>query len=153
MIEHVGAIGGQRELEQRAGERVARLDEREEAARGEIEPLQRAPDVADDLAHQPVIAMRVERAIDVEHRLRIAGRAQQDRADLRLVQPQPQQRIVELAKRAQRPRLIAGREELLGGRRLRLIGRADRQLARPAWRDRSCRARSGSESCRRRSSD
>ena len=105
--EHVRAIRGERQLEERPGEGVAGLDESEETARGEIEPLQRAPDVADDLAHQPVIAMRVERPIDVQHGLRIARGAQENRADLGLVQPQPEKRIVELAKRPQRPRLIA----------------------------------------------
>ena len=77
MIEHVDAIGGERQLEQRARERVARLDQREETPRGQIEALQRAADLADDLAHQPVILVRVERRIDVEHRLRVTGRAQQ----------------------------------------------------------------------------
>ena len=106
------AIGGERELEQRARKRVARLDQREHAARREIEALQRAADVADDLADQPVVAIGVQRRVDVEHRLRIASRAQQNRADLRLVEPQPQQRVVQLAERADRPRLIARRYEL-----------------------------------------
>ncbi len=131
MREHVRAIRGERELEQRAGKGVARLDEREEAAGGEVEPLQRAADVADDLAHQPVIAMRVERSIDIEDGLRIARCAQENRADLRLVQPQPQKRIVELAKRPQRPRLIAGLLERVRRVGLRTVGGADRELADP----------------------
>ena len=59
-------------------------------------------------------ALRVQRGIDGEHGRRIADRAQHDGADLRLVQPQAQQRVVQLAERAQRPRLVAGRQELVG---------------------------------------
>ena len=66
--------------------------------------------------------MRGQRVIDRQHRVAIAFRADDDRADLRLVDAQPQQRIVELAERAQRPELIAGGEDLLD--RLRVaVGR------------------------------
>ena len=105
MIEHVGAIGGERQLEQRAGKRVARLDQREEAARGQVHALQRAADQADDLAHQPVRRVGVAAPRRRRAPLRGSPSARSDHgADLRLVQPQPQQRIVELAERAQRPR-------------------------------------------------
>ena len=50
------------------------LDEREEAPRREIDPLQRPLDQLDDLAHQPVVAVRGERPIDGEHRLGISCR-------------------------------------------------------------------------------
>ena len=75
--EHVGAVGGERQLEERAGKGIARLDEREEGARRQIDALQRAADVADDLADQPVAAVRGQRGVDAEHGRRIAGRAQQ----------------------------------------------------------------------------
>ncbi len=137
MIEHVGAIGRQRQLEERSGKRVARLDQGEHAARREVDALQRAANLTDDLADQPVIFTRVECGIDVEHRLRVRqSHATDDRADLRLVDPQPQNRIVQLAEGAERPRLVAGRHEFIGGGRLRRVRRADRQIADAAWRDR-----------------
>ena len=58
VIEHVGAVRREGELEQRAGETAARLDQREEAARGHVEPLQRPLDEVDDLPHEPVIGVR-----------------------------------------------------------------------------------------------
>ena len=75
---------------------------------GEIDALQRALHEVDDLAHQPVRLVRDERPVDRQHRVAIAFGADHDGADLRLVDPQPQQRVVELAERAQRPELIAG---------------------------------------------
>ena len=55
----------------------------------------------------------VERRVDGEHGLRVAGGAKDDGADLGLVEPKAQQRIVELAEGAERPRLIAGGQELV----------------------------------------
>ncbi len=53
-------------------------------------------------------ALACSTSIDGDHRFGIADGADDHRADLRLVQPQPQQRIVELAERAHRPRTVAG---------------------------------------------
>ena len=84
--------------------------EREEAARGQVDALQRAADETDDLAHQPVSTVWRAAPRRREHGFGIARRAQDDhRADLGFVQPQPQQRVVELAERAKRPGLVAGR--------------------------------------------
>ena len=98
IVEHVGAVGGERELEQRAGEARARLDEREEAARREVDALQRAAQQADDLAHEPVVLVRQQRRVHGEHRRGIALGLQQPGADLGLVDAQPQERVVELAR-------------------------------------------------------
>ena len=59
-----------------------------------------------------------------------SDRPDQHGTDLRLVQPQPQQRIVQFPKRPQRPRLVAGGHEVLRGGGLRCVGRGNRQLAR-----------------------
>ena len=112
IVEHVGAIGGERQLEQRAGEAAARLDEREEAARRQVQALQRALHEVDDLAHQPVRpGARAASRSTASTASRIAFGLDDDRADQRLVHAQPQQRVVELAERAQRPELIAGRDD------------------------------------------
>ena len=78
-----------------------------------------------------------QRVVDGEHARRIALGLEDDRADLRLVDAQPQQRVVELAKCAQRPELIAGREDL---RRASVgcaaSGARDGQRRRRASRDR-----------------
>ena len=82
-------------------------------ARREVEPLQRALHEVDDLAHEPVRLVRGERLVDREHGVAVALGPEDDRADLRLVDAQPQQRVVELAERAQRPELIAGLQDRL----------------------------------------
>ena len=67
VVEHVGPIRGERQLEQRAGKTAARLDQREEAARGQIHALQRPLDEVHDLAHQPVVLMLQQHRVDREH--------------------------------------------------------------------------------------
>jgi hypothetical protein len=103
-----GAIGGKRELEQAAGETAARFDEGEEAARRQIHPLQRALDEVNDLAHEPVIPMRKKNVVGSNHRRGIAARANDDRTDCRLIDPQMKQCRVELPEHAERPELISG---------------------------------------------
>src|SRR5207245_1654315 len=66
--EHVGAVGGERQLEERAGERRARLDEREEGAGGEIEALQHPLLEGEDLAQQPVVAVAAAAAARARER-------------------------------------------------------------------------------------
>ena len=56
-VEHVLPVGGQGDLEQRADEAAARLDQREQAARGGVEPLHRPLPVLNDLVDQPVVAV------------------------------------------------------------------------------------------------
>ena len=67
VLEHPGqlerAVGGERELEQRAGEAGARLDQRDEGAAGDVEALQRALEVVHDLVGQPVVAVREQQLV------------------------------------------------------------------------------------------
>src|SRR5437660_1683242 len=58
--EHQGAVGGEDQLGEAAGKAAARLDQREQAARGHIDPLQDALPEQPDLAHEPVIRMFCE---------------------------------------------------------------------------------------------
>ena len=71
-----------------------------------------------------------ERPIHRKHRFSIAFGTDDHRADLRFVQPQPQKRIVELAKRAQRPPLVASGQNLGGRRRLLSRGRLHGEIRR-----------------------
>ena len=51
----VDAVAGERQLEQGAGEAGALVDQREQAARGDIETAERPAQKADRFAHQPMI--------------------------------------------------------------------------------------------------
>src|SRR5207245_100034 len=51
------------ELEQRAGEARARLDEREHRARGDVEALERALEIETDLTHEPVVPVVREQPV------------------------------------------------------------------------------------------
>ena len=93
----------------------SRCRSREKRPRRHVQSLQRAFHQQNDFACQPVLAAgQIEKSsIDGEDRLRIAFGLENDGADLRLVEPQSQQRIIELAKRTQRPELIAGLQDFL----------------------------------------
>ena len=129
MIDHEGTIGRQRQLEQGAGKGISRLDEREETAGRQVHALQRAANQADDLAHEPVVLVGGQRLVHGRNRRGRAHGPQDDHANLGLVQPQPQQAVVELAEGPHRPGLVSGQLERLGCGRLRRVGRRDRQLA------------------------
>ena len=116
IVEHVRAIGSQRQLEQRPGPAASRLDEREEAAGRQIETFQRALDEVDDLADEPMLldartASRRSTAPD-----RHSPSSEDDRSDQRLVHPQTQQRVIELSKRSKRPETVAGSEDAVWSR-------------------------------------
>ena len=75
--------------------------------------------------------MRHEEPIDGEHRVDVACGSNHDRADFRIVHAQPQQRIVELAKRAKGPELIAHCDDGIGRRRHRFSRPLNGQIRRP----------------------
>ena len=64
-----------------------------------------------DLADEPVVPVRIERPSTASARRRIALRLDDDGADLRLVEAKPQERVVELAERAERPEPVARGDE------------------------------------------
>ena len=101
-VEHQRAVGGQRQLGERAGEAAARLDEGDERAGRHVEALQRARPVQPDLAGQPVVVG--EDRLGGGDGVGVAGRAQDPRAELGLVEAQMQDGVVELAGRGQHPR-------------------------------------------------
>jgi len=83
------------------------------------------------LAHQPMRPVGEQRPVDRDHRGTVAFGPHEDGADLRLVDPQAEQRIVQLAEGAQRPELIPGLHNLVRGRGLEAGGRPHRQVRRP----------------------
>ncbi len=71
-VEHVAAVGGERDLQKRAGEAGARLDQREHRARRDVEAGQGAPQVADHLADKPVVLVLFKQSIKFENLLGVA---------------------------------------------------------------------------------
>jgi hypothetical protein len=137
VVEHVRAIAGQRELEQRAGKGAARLDQGKEASRRQIDPLERSRDESHDLPHEPVIAMLGEHLVAREDIHRIAHGSNNNGPNLRLVESQSQNRIVQRSEGAERPVLVADLKDAFRRRRLRGLRRSDRELGKTTGRDRS----------------
>ena len=82
--EMIDPVASKRDLEQCAGEAGALVDERKQAARGDVEAAQRSAQIADRLAHEPVPSKRVEPRIHRENGLKLAFRLHQPHADVEL---------------------------------------------------------------------
>src|SRR5438105_3347273 len=91
--------------------------EREEALGRQVESAEHARHVQYDLADEPVVAVRDERAVYGEHVLYLTLGADENESDLRLVHAQVQQRVVQLSIRAQRPVRVSEFNNLFGVRR------------------------------------
>ena len=74
--------------------------------------------------------MLCQRLVGGEHVLRVAVGVQRDQADFRLVEAQAQQRVVQLAERAQGPQVAALGNHAVRVRRRRLGWRCDRERRR-----------------------
>ena len=98
----VAAVAGQRQFEQRAGEARARLDQREQAARGHVQAAEGAAQQADGLAHQPVVLVRHQRGVHRQHGRGVAFGLDQPGADLELVGAHRQDRVFQFARHLQR---------------------------------------------------
>ena len=111
VLEHPGQlerpVGGQRQLEQRAGEAAARLDRRDQAAAGHVEPPQRALEVVQDLVGEPVVLAAEQQLVVGEDQGRVAFGAEDPGAELGLVGAQVQDQVVELTGHRERPELRA----------------------------------------------
>ena len=115
-VEHVLAVAGQRQLQQRAGEARPRLDQRDQRAGRDVEPLQRALEVVADLVDQPVDAgVLGDHPLEGQRVLDGAPRADHPGAQLQLVGAQPQDEVVELAGHGQRPEVGAELVDALHG--------------------------------------
>ena len=72
-----------------------------------VEAAQHARHVQHRLAHEPVVAARLELGVGTEHALRDRRAClQEHQADVLVVEAQAQQRVVELAEGAQRPPVL-----------------------------------------------
>ena len=122
VLEHPGqlerTVGGQGELEQRTGEAAARLDNRDQAAAGHVQPPQRALEVVQDFVGEPVPRVGEQEVVVREHGGRIPLGAEDPGPELGLVGAQVQDQVVELARHRQRPEpgALAGRLGHVGGR-------------------------------------
>ena len=67
VVEHVGPIRGERQLEQRARVTAAGLDHREEGPRREVHPLERALHEVNHFPNEPVVLVLEQRPIDRQH--------------------------------------------------------------------------------------
>src|SRR5262249_56615612 len=101
--EHVGAVGGQSQLEQRAREARARLDEGEDGPRRRIETLERAPEIEADLADQPVAGVVDQHAIVRLDALGVTDGTEDPESDRGFIRTEVEDQVVELARDGQRP--------------------------------------------------
>src|SRR6267142_1085552 len=124
-VEHVAAVGGERDLQKRAGEAGARLDEREHRARRNVEARQRAPQIADDFANKPVVAVLFKQSIKFENLLGVTFGFQNPQPYFALIVPQVEDGAIELAPETQRVPVGASFED-------RLFRTFDSDLCRPA---------------------
>ncbi|MNT01925.1 hypothetical protein D3C72_1364120 [compost metagenome] len=110
-LEHVAAVGGQRQFEQGAGEAGARLDQREQAARRDVQPRQRPAQHADGLAHEPVAGVGIHQRIGRQHLGGIALGFEDPHADIEVIGAQREDGVVEFARHLERPPLGAGGQD------------------------------------------
>src|SRR5680860_120303 len=118
-VQHVLAVAGQRQLQQSAGVAAARLDQRDQAAAGHVEPLERAPQVVAHLVDEPVPRQLGHLCVVGEHGRGVARGAEHPGAEGELVGAESQHEVVEGAGQSQRPVVDALREHRGGpvGRR------------------------------------
>ena len=105
--EHVCAVRAEHQLEEGAGEAALRRDEGDLAASDHVQALENALPEQANLACEPVVALDVEELVVGEDPGEIAARTKEPGPDLELVVPQPQDRVVELARERERPELLA----------------------------------------------
>ena len=134
--QHVRAVAGEGEFGERAGKARTRLDQRDQRARREIDALEHPLPEMTDFAHQPVILVGVEEMLVGDDFGRIARGLEDDRGDVKFVEPDVEDRVVEFARELERPKLRAERHHGVGrcGRRRlsgpRNVDRGDPRRAR-----------------------
>ena len=79
---HVAAVGGERQLKERAGKARPSIDHGKKAARGDVETLQGAAQQADRLVHEPMIAIGDHGPVTGQHGVELARGLEQQRPDL-----------------------------------------------------------------------
>ena len=124
--QHVGTVGREHEFGQRADKARARLDQRHQRARGDVDALEHPLPVLPDLVDQPVRLVGFQKCVAGQHVGALAMRLEDQHGDLKLVDAQMQDGVVEFARHLQRPERRALRDHAvdIGGRRR--LGRLDR---------------------------
>jgi len=85
IVEHVGAVGGQGQLEERSAETGAGLDQREQRAGRQIETPERARDLQTGFVDEPVLGQTLERAVHLDDGVHLALGLEQQQTDRVLV--------------------------------------------------------------------
>ena len=101
--QHVGAVGGEHEFGQRAGEAGAGLDQRHQRARGDVDALEHALPVLPDFVDQPVRLVGFQECVAGQHVGALAMRLEHQHRGLEFVDAQMQDRVIEFARHLQRP--------------------------------------------------
>ncbi len=112
VVQHVAAVRGQRQLQQRAGKARAGLDQREQAARGHVQARQRAAQHAGGFAHEPVVRMAFQRGVGGQDAVGVALGLEDPGADVQFVGAHGQDGVVQFARHLQRPPGRAGRQDI-----------------------------------------
>ncbi len=117
--QHVGAVGGKHQFGERAGEARARLDERHQRPRGDVDALEHALPVLPDFVDEPVRLVGFQKTVVSQHVGGVAIRLEHQHGDLKLVDAQVKDGIVQLARDLKRPEVGALRDHAVdvGGRR------------------------------------
>ncbi len=101
--EHVTPVGGEQKLRERPDEAGARLHDGEKAARGLIDPLERAPELQEDFTYQPIVRVPVEETVDCQNRFVAPLGSKDQQANRGVIEPEMEDGIVQLPRHGERP--------------------------------------------------
>ena len=101
--QHEGTVGRKHDLGKRAGKARARLDQRHQRARREVDTLENAFPFEADLARQPMRDIAVEEFVVIEDGMGIALGLEQDHREVGLIEANIEDGVVQFARQPQRP--------------------------------------------------
>ena len=96
-------VGGEHQFGQRADEAGARLYQRHQRARGDVDAFEHPLPVLPDLVDQPVRFIRFEEGVAGQHIGAVAMRLEHQHRGLKLVDAQMKYRVIEFARHLERP--------------------------------------------------
>src|ERR1700687_3979691 len=109
---HVDAIGGQSQLDKRAGEAGIGLDDGEKGAGGDIDAREGAAEHAEDFADEPIVLVSEKKIVGGEDGVGISSGFEEPEAKIELAGAKGEDSVVELAGHLQGPPVGAGGEDL-----------------------------------------
>ena len=101
--QHVRAVGREHEFGKRADKAGARLDQRHQGARGDVDALQHPLPVLPDFVDQPVCLVGFQKRVAGQNVGALAMRLEHQHRGLELVDAQMKYRVIEFARHLQRP--------------------------------------------------